>query len=64
MHAYSALGTNYITFNLSTQKEVLPALVSNAGGDVQKFMAEIAAYNTASRWETWLAQARSYGYYS
>ena len=34
------------------------------GGDVQVFMQNIVDYNTADRWETWLNQARSYGYYS
>ena len=64
VHAYSAMGASYMTYNLSTQQEPLPALISNAGGDVQKFMQEIAAYNTADRWATWLNQAKSYGYYS
>jgi ABC-type glycerol-3-phosphate transport system substrate-binding protein len=64
IYAYSALGTSYMTYNLSTQQAPLPALISGAGGDVQKFMQEIAAYNTADRWGTWLNQAKSYGYYS
>ncbi len=64
IYAYSALGTNYITYNLTTQQATLPAFVSDAGGDVQVFMQNIVDYNTADRWETWLNQARSYGYYS
>ena len=64
IHAYSAMGTSYMTYNLSTQQEPLTALISNAGGNVQKFMQDIAAYNTLDRWGTWLNQAKSYGYYS
>ena len=64
IHAYSGLGTSYMTYNLSTQQEPLPALNLNAGGDLQKVMQEIAAYNSAERWATWLNQAKSYGYYS
>ncbi len=65
VHAYSALGAySYMTLNLSTQISIVPALVQDAGGNVQTFLDNIAAYNTAERWAGWLSQAQSYGYYS
>ncbi len=65
IHAYSAMGAyGYMYLNISTQIGVMPGLLRDAGGDVQKFLDGIVEYNTAERWAGWLSQAQSYGFYS
>ncbi len=64
IYAYSAMGAaGYMYLTMSTQISVLPALLQEANGDIQTFLNNIVAYNTEGRWQGWLDQARSFGYY-
>ncbi len=64
IYAYSAMGTyTFTTLTLSTEQQFVPALVSSANGNVQTLLDSIKTFNTETRWQTWLNQAKSYGYY-
>ncbi len=64
IHAYTSLGcSDYMFLNPSTQTQIVIALSQDANGNIQTFLNNITAYNTAERWAAWVAQAKSYGFY-